>query len=99
TCRRASCIRVVGPRVLEGGLSEQEVTHPFRVVSEVPAVEPIPEIEADVAEQGDLEANAGARTHLQIERTSLLHQVPGVSVIEEQHTMQGMGNRNLLLDA
>src|SRR5688572_6125448 len=85
--------------LLEGGLSEQEVTHPSRAVSEVAALEPVADVEADVAEQGDLESNSGARAHLEVERASLLHQVPHVSSIEEQHTVEWMGNRKLLLQA
>src|SRR5205814_738632 len=82
-------------RSLEGCLANEEVPHPLRAVI---TVEPVTVVEADDAEERDLHAEAGARTHLEMERVDLAEAVPCVAGVEEEHTVERMDNGKLLLD-
>src|SRR4051794_20178664 len=78
----------------EVDVAEEEVRPGVRTVV---AVEAISVIETDVPEQGDLHAQTDAGAHLEVERLDLSPQVPGVSRIEEDHTVERMNNGKLLL--
>src|SRR5262245_47397483 len=77
---------------LEVHVAEHEMPDPSRSVV---AMEPISVIEADVAEQRDLHPEPDARTGLEV-GLDLEAQVPDVARVEEQYTMEGMGDRELL---
>src|SRR5438093_5155602 len=77
------------------GLADEEMADEPRPV--VP-LEAVAVIETDVAEQRNLEAQADPSTELEVEGSRLSEPVPGISRVEEHHTMERMGNGKLLLD-
>src|SRR5438876_7923223 len=69
---------------LEVHVPEHEMPGPARFVV---ALEAIPVIEPDVAEQRDLHAEPDPGSDLQVERLDLAAQVPDVAGVEEKHTV------------
>ena len=88
--------------VPERSIIRQNLTLPIRKwrlgVRTIVAIEPIAIVETDVAEQRDLEPEADAGAELEVPGLDLLPQIPGVARVQEDHSMQRMDNRKLLLD-
>src|SRR5262249_51690536 len=80
---------------LEVHVAEHEMADPS---CSVVAIEAVAVVEPDVAEQRDLHAEPDARAHLEPERLDLGPLVPDIAGIEEKHTVQRVGNRELLLE-
>src|SRR5678815_2511210 len=72
----------------------QEMPHGPRSV--VP-LEAVAVVEVDVAEERDLEPDSGPDARLELEGLDFLAEVPDVTGVEENHTVQGIHNRELLL--
>src|SRR6516162_1513036 len=79
---------------LEVHVAEHEVPDPAWMVI---ALEAVTVIETDVSEQRDLHAEADARAHLELPGVDLAPLVPDVAGVEEEQTVQGVRNRELLL--
>src|SRR5215831_4195377 len=78
---------------LEVEVAQQEVADGTGTVV---AVEAVTVVEADVAEQRDLDPEADTGADLELERLDLLPLVPGVAGVGEHHAMERMNNRELL---